>query len=74
MFECEGETETPLHFQLHEPFDDLSGPANVIDTFANSSEMYLARFFARDWLEFAALNRLLALRVRRTIGMFFDSR
>ena len=63
-----------LHFQLHEPFDDLSGPANVIDTFANSSEMYFARFFACDWLEFAAPNRLLALWVGRTMGMFFDSR
>jgi hypothetical protein len=63
---------TQLHFQLHEPFDDLSGPANVIDTFANSGEMYLARFFARDWLEFAAPNRLLPLRVSKAIGMFFD--
>jgi hypothetical protein len=62
-----------LHLQLQEPFDDLSGPAAMIDAFANSDEMYLACFFGREWRpEFRAPSRLLALRVRRTIGRVFE--
>ena len=64
--------ECLLHFQLQEPNDDFSGPADMIDAFANGSDMYLAHFFSREWPEFRAPNRLLALRIRRTIGFFFD--
>jgi hypothetical protein len=44
----------------------------MIDAFANSGEMYLAHFFGREWPEFTPPNRLLALRIRRAIGMCFE--
>jgi hypothetical protein len=44
----------------------------MIDAFANGGDMYLAHFFGREWPELRAPNRFLALRIRRTIGFFFD--